>query len=159
MTGVGSRHRPRRDWKPVAASVDRPRVSQVLQSFLPFPDGCQGTSPYQQGRGTKMVTKTEEHCYGGIDVSMDRLDVMVLPERRGFSVDNNAAGWTELIERLHGSPVAAIGIEPSGGGPGGGARRPPPGQPAGGPRKTPKTPSVRRPPRGARQKQPPPHPL
>ena len=55
-----------------------------------------------------------EHCYCGIDVSMDRLDVMVLPERRGFSVDNNPAGWTELIERL-GSPVAAIGIEPSGG--------------------------------------------
>ena len=27
-----------------------------------------------------------EHCYGGIDVSKDRLDVMVLPERRGFSV-------------------------------------------------------------------------
>jgi transposase len=46
---------------------------------------------------------------------MDRLDVMVLPERRGFSVDNNAAGWTELIKRLNGSPVAAIGIEPSGG--------------------------------------------
>jgi transposase len=86
-------------------------MSQVLQSFLPFPDSCQGTSPHQQGRGTKMV----EHCHSGIDVSMDRLDVMVLPERRGFSVDNNAAGWTELIKRLHGSPVAAIGIEPSGG--------------------------------------------
>src|SRR6185503_3066523 len=111
MTGVGSRHRPRRDRKPVAAWVDRPRVSQVLQSFLPFPDSCQGTSPHQQGRGTKMV----EHCYGGIDVSKDRLDVMVLPERRGFSVDNNPAGWTELIEHLHGSPVVAIGIEPSGG--------------------------------------------
>ena len=26
MTGVGSRHRPRRDWKPVAASVTRPRA-------------------------------------------------------------------------------------------------------------------------------------
>src|SRR3954454_6905142 len=115
MTGVGSRYRPRSDWKPVAASGDRPLASQVLQSFLPFPDGCQGTSPYQQGRGTKMVTKTVEHCYGGIDVSMDSLDVMVLPERRGFSVDKKAAGWTELIERLHGSPVAAIGIEPSGG--------------------------------------------
>src|SRR5215207_6125981 len=29
MTGVGSRHRPRRDWKPVAASVTRPRMSLV----------------------------------------------------------------------------------------------------------------------------------
>ena len=51
-----------------------------------------------------MVTKTVEHCYGGIDVSMDRLDVMILPERRGFSVDNNAACWTELIERLTSLP-------------------------------------------------------
>jgi transposase len=53
--------------------------------------------------------------FGGIDVSMDRLDVMVMPDRAGFSVENNAAGWTELIEHLHGSPVVAIGIEPSGG--------------------------------------------
>ena len=53
--------------------------------------------------------------FGGIDVSMDRLDVMVLPEWSGFSVENNAAGWAELIKRLYGSPLAAIGIEPSGG--------------------------------------------
>jgi transposase len=53
--------------------------------------------------------------FAGIDVSMDRLDVMVLPDRTGFSVENNAAGWTELIRRLSGSPLAAIGIEPSGG--------------------------------------------
>jgi transposase len=53
--------------------------------------------------------------FGGIDVSMDRLDVMVLPDRSGFSVENNAAGWTGLIERLSGSPLVAIGIEPSGG--------------------------------------------
>ena len=53
--------------------------------------------------------------FSGIDVSMDRLDVMVLPDREGFSVQNNTAGWTELIERLSGSPLAAIGIEPSGG--------------------------------------------
>ena len=53
--------------------------------------------------------------FGGIDVSMDRLDVMVLPDRVSFSVENNAAGWTKLIERLRGSPLTAIGIEPSGG--------------------------------------------
>src|SRR5215208_3275571 len=35
--GVGSRHRPHRGWKPVAASVTRPRMSLVLQPFLPFP--------------------------------------------------------------------------------------------------------------------------
>jgi transposase len=53
--------------------------------------------------------------FGGIDVSKDRLDVMVLPDRLGFSVENNPAGWTQLIRRMHGSPLAAIGIEPSGG--------------------------------------------
>ncbi len=53
--------------------------------------------------------------FGGIDVSMDRLDVMVLPDRSGFLVENNAEGWAELIERLSGSRLIAIGIEPSGG--------------------------------------------
>jgi len=53
--------------------------------------------------------------FGGIDVSMDRLDVMVMPDRSGFSVKNNAAGWAELIERLRCSSLTAIGIEPSGG--------------------------------------------
>ena len=85
-------------------------MSQVLRSFLPFPDSCKGTSPHQQGRGTKMVER-----FGGIDVSKDRLDVMVLPDRSGFSVENNATGWTGLIERLSGSSLVAIGIEPSGG--------------------------------------------
>jgi len=41
-----------------------------------------------------------EHCYGGIDVSKDRLDVMVLPDRKSFSVDNNAAGYSELAARF-----------------------------------------------------------
>src|SRR4249920_1636896 len=40
---------------------------------------------------------------------------MLLPERRCFSVTNNAAGWAELIGRLHDLAIAAIGIEPSGG--------------------------------------------
>ena len=56
-----------------------------------------------------------EHCCGGIDVSKDRLDVMVLPERTSFSVDNKAAGYSELVKRLRGLSIAAIGIEPSGG--------------------------------------------
>src|SRR6201987_4727550 len=86
-------------------------MSLVLQPLLPFPDGCQGMSPHQQGRGTKMT----EHCYGGIDVSKDRLDGMVLPDRKSFSVDNNAAGYSELVKRLRGLSIAAIGIEPSGG--------------------------------------------
>ena len=55
-----------------------------------------------------------EHCYGGIDVSKDRLDVMVLPDSKSFSVDNNAAGYSE-VKRLRGLSIAAIGIEPTGG--------------------------------------------
>src|SRR5215208_3229370 len=109
--GVGSRHRPRRDWKPVAASVTRPRMSLVLQSFLPFPHSCQGPSPHQQGRDERMI----EQCFGGIDVSQDRLDVLLLPQGTGFSVANDEAGWSTLIGRLRGLLLTAIGLEPSGG--------------------------------------------
>ena len=105
MTGVGSRHRPRRDWKPVAASVTRPRMSLVLQPFLPFPHSCQGPSPHQQGRDERMI----EQCFVGIDVSQDRLDVLLLPQATGFSVANNEAGWNALIAPLRDLPVAAIG--------------------------------------------------
>jgi transposase len=51
----------------------------------------------------------------GIDVSKDRLDVMVLPEQQSFAVPNDAAGWAELIVRLRGFAIAAIGLEASGG--------------------------------------------
>jgi transposase len=53
--------------------------------------------------------------FGVIDVSKDRLDVMVLPEEHCSSVSNDAAGWAELIEQLRGFSIAAIGIEASGG--------------------------------------------
>jgi transposase len=56
-----------------------------------------------------------EHCYGGIDVSKDRLDVMVLPQGKSFTVGNDKAGWSALIERLAGLRLAAVGLEPSGG--------------------------------------------
>ena len=59
--------------------------------------------------------KMIERCYGGIDVSKDRLDVEILPDQQRFSVDNNAVGWSELVERLHRLSATAIGIEPSGG--------------------------------------------
>ena len=39
----------------------------------------------------------EKLSYGGIDVSKDRLDVVVLPEGWFFSVSNDAAGWAELV--------------------------------------------------------------
>ena len=51
----------------------------------------------------------------GIDVSKDRLDIMVLPEQQCFSVRNDAAGWVELVERLRGFSISAIGLEASGG--------------------------------------------
>ena len=56
-----------------------------------------------------------EQCFGGIDVSQDRLDVLLLPQATGFSVANDEAGWKALITRLRDLPVAAIGLEPSGG--------------------------------------------
>src|SRR3954463_9227629 len=111
MTGVGSRHRPRRDWKPGAASVTRPRMSLVLQSFLPFPHGSQGPSPHQQGRDARMI----EQCFAGIGASQARLDVLLLRKATRFSVANDEPGWNALIARLRGLPVAAIGRGPSGG--------------------------------------------
>jgi transposase len=51
----------------------------------------------------------------GIDVSKDRLDVMVLPEQQCSSVRNDLAGWADLVERLRGFSIAAIGLEASGG--------------------------------------------
>jgi transposase len=53
--------------------------------------------------------------FGGIDVSKDRLDVMVLPEEQCSSVSNDPAGWADLVERLRGFSLAAIGVEASGG--------------------------------------------
>src|SRR5260221_12313404 len=109
MTGVGSRYRPRRDRKPAAASDPNPRMSLELRSLLPYPNSCLGTSPHQQGRDTKMLS------FCGIDVSKDRLDVMVLPEEQCCSVPNDASGWAALVERLQNFSIAAIGLEASSG--------------------------------------------
>ena len=51
----------------------------------------------------------------GIDVSMDRLDVAILPGGQRLFVANDAAGWAELVGRLQRCRIAAIGLEPSGG--------------------------------------------
>jgi transposase len=51
----------------------------------------------------------------GIDVSKDRLDIVVLPAQQCWSVCNEAAGWAELIKQLRGFSIAAIGLEASGG--------------------------------------------
>jgi hypothetical protein len=42
----------------------------VLQSLLPYPHSCQGTSPHQQGWDMKMAMLS----FCGIDVSKDRLE-------------------------------------------------------------------------------------
>jgi len=86
-----------------------PPMSLELRSLLPYPNSCLGTSPHQQEGDTKM----QSVC--GIDVSKDRLDIMVLPEQQCFSVRNDAAGWAELVERLRGFSISAIGLEASGG--------------------------------------------
>src|ERR1700740_1666427 len=86
-------------------------MSLELRSLLPYPNSCLGTSPHQQGRGTKMAMLS----FCGIDVSKDRLDVMVLPEQQSFAVRNDAAGWAEVIARLRGFAITAIGLEASGG--------------------------------------------
>ena len=51
----------------------------------------------------------------GVDVSKQRLDVAVLQTGAEFQVGNDEAGWAELIKRLKGHKVKAIGLEPSGG--------------------------------------------
>src|SRR5260370_33091433 len=83
----------------------------VGQAVLAWPDSCQGTRPQQQGWDMKMGMLS----FCGIDVSKDRLDVVVLPEGWFFSVSNDTAGWAELVVRLRPLTVSAIGLEPSGG--------------------------------------------
>lgn len=51
----------------------------------------------------------------GIDVSKLVLDVAVPQTGAAFQVGNDQAGWAELITRLKGLPLKAIGLEPSGG--------------------------------------------
>jgi transposase len=51
----------------------------------------------------------------GIDVSMNHLDIVILPDEQRFSVPNNAAGWAGLVQRLSSVVIAAIGLEATGG--------------------------------------------
>lgn len=51
----------------------------------------------------------------GIDVSKDKLDVCLLPGGELFVVSRNAAGLSELTERLKGLSVGVIAIEATGG--------------------------------------------
>lgn len=56
-----------------------------------------------------------ELCVAGIDVSKQRLDVFVLPQRFGLWAANNVAGITELSGRLEALSVSRIVLEASGG--------------------------------------------
>src|SRR5262249_30548142 len=103
MAQPPSRREARRRFGPRSVSELGAPVASSIPEQLP------GASPHQQGRDTKMLS------FCGIDVSKDRLDVIVLPEEQRSSVSNNRAGWTDLVERLRGWSIAAIGLEASGG--------------------------------------------
>src|SRR5258708_2841140 len=68
-------------------------MSLELRSLLPYPNSCRGTNPHQQERDTKMAMLS----FGGIDVSKDRLDVVVLPEEECSSVPNDAARIASFV--------------------------------------------------------------
>jgi transposase len=51
----------------------------------------------------------------GIDVSKDRLDVHVLPQRAQFVVARDGKGLADLAERLLAERVALIALEATGG--------------------------------------------
>lgn len=51
----------------------------------------------------------------GIDVSLDRLDVVVLESGETLAFGNDPRGWSALEQRLSGRPVRVIGIEPTAG--------------------------------------------
>ena len=51
----------------------------------------------------------------GIDVAKDWFDVAVLQSGEQFRLSNDKEGWRQLIGRLRGLQVTAIGLEPSGG--------------------------------------------
>src|SRR5262245_18063454 len=105
MTEPPSRPEARRRFGPESANELGAPVA------FSHPNSCLGTSPHQQGRDTKMAMLS----FAGIDVSKDRLDVMVLPEEQCSSVSNDPTGWAKLDEQLRGSSIAAIGPEASGG--------------------------------------------
>src|SRR5215469_1094759 len=111
MTVARSRTGPAMTGSPCASWLSDRGRARRSQPYLPDPNSCQGTSPHQQGRGTKV----SEPYYVGIDVSIDRLDVAIRPGGHGFCVTNDAAGWAELVARLPQGAIAAIGLEPSGG--------------------------------------------
>ena len=58
---------------------------------------------------------TSSETYVGIDVSKDRLDVVVLGEERGWQVDNTQAGIVRLVEQMQKLQPELIVVEATGG--------------------------------------------
>ena len=58
---------------------------------------------------------TSREVYVGIDVSKDRLDVVVLGEERGWQVDNTQAGIVRLVEQMQKLQPELIVVEATGG--------------------------------------------
>ncbi len=58
---------------------------------------------------------TEKGLVIGVDTAKGWLDVGELQTDEDYRVGNDPQGWTELISRLKGRKVKAIGVEPSGG--------------------------------------------
>ena len=80
-------------------------VASSISEQLPGHEPASARKGYEDGNVS----------FGGIDVSKDRLDIMVLPDEQCSWVSNDAAGWAELVEQLRGFSISAVGIEASGG--------------------------------------------
>ena len=105
MTVSPSRPEARRRFGYQSANELGAPVASSIPEQLPGHEPASARKGYEDGKLS----------FGGIDVSKDRLDIMVLPEQQCFSVRNDAAGWAELVERLRGFSISAIGLEASGG--------------------------------------------
>src|SRR5262245_23675706 len=103
MTEPPSRPEARRRFGPESANELGAPVASSTPEQLPGHEPASGD--------TRMAMLS----FAGIDVSKDRLDVMVLPEEQCSSVSNDPTGWAKLVEQLRGSSIAAIGLEASGG--------------------------------------------
>lgn len=77
-------------------------MSQVRPSSLQFRTRRSGPSPHLQGRGHD----APRTVFVGIDVSLDRLDVHLLPSGEAFAVPRNGTGRDELAGRTHRLAVA-----------------------------------------------------
>jgi transposase len=62
-----------------------------------------------------MLRSESTQCFVGIDVSSEKLDVCCLPDNRTWTVDNDPAGHTGLVNELRTLKVVLIVLEATGG--------------------------------------------